>query len=97
MNNMSAFRALIENRPYTKETRTEYFQTRANQVKEWMLANNNTPVSYRDILNNLNLFTGESEEASIALCGNLMAFMSKIGMIESVPYTSPRKMILKNT
>lgn len=96
MNNMTAFRTLLENSPYTKETRNEYFQTRANQVKEWMLANNNTPVNYHDILDNLDLFAGESEEASIALCGNLMAFMSKNGMTESVPYTSPRKMILKN-
>lgn len=97
MNNMAAFRALVENTPYTKETRNEYFQARANQVKEWMLANNNTPVNYQDILNNLNLFAGESEEVSIALCGNLMAFMSKTGMIESIPYTSPRKIILKNS
>ena len=91
-NNMSSFSALIGNQPYTRETQNEYFQTRALQVKEWMLRNNNRPVDYKDILNALDIFEGD--ERDVALCGNLLAFMVKNKIAFVVPRTSPRKIIL---
>ena len=95
-NNMHSFGALINNSPYTKETRTEYYQQRAELFKQWMLkSNNNTPVDYKDILSNLHIF--ENDERDVALCGNLIAFMAKAGIIDVVPNTSPKKIILKNS
>lgn len=94
-NNMHSFGALINNSPYTKETRTEYYQQRADLFKEWMLKNNNTPVDYKDILNNLHIF--ENDERDVALCGNLIAFMVKVNIVDVVPNTSPKKIILKNS
>lgn len=94
-NNMSSFSTLFENQPYTKETRNEYFQTRALQVKEWMLNNNNRPVDYKDILNALNIFEGDERDA--ALCSNLLAFMVENKIASVIPYSRPKKIILQNT
>lgn len=94
-NNMSSFAALIRKQPFTRETQNEYYQTRAIQVKEWMLRNNNRPVDYTDILNALNIFEGD--ERDVALCGNLLAFMVENKIVSVVPRTHPKKFILGNT
>ena len=95
MNNMHSFRALIENSPYTRKTKAEYFQPRADLFRQWMLKNNNNPVDYKDILNNLNIFEGDDRD--VALCANLIGFMDDNDIIIYIPNTHPKKIILKNT
>ena len=96
MNNMHSFRALIENPPYMRETRTEYYQQRADLFRQWMLKdNNNNPVNYKDILNSLNIFEGDDRD--VAICANLISFMCKNDIVIDIPGTYPKKIILKNT
>lgn len=96
MNNMHSFRVLIENPPYTRETRTEYYQQRADLFRQWMLKdNNNNPVDYKDILKSLDIFEGDDRD--VAICANLITFMHKNDIVIDIPGTYPKKIILKNT